>query len=366
LIKIKSKNMKRLILFFLALCFIFGNPVYSQKGGLLKKVTNSMTNELLGRPEGGRTINNSNQPEPACACDPAELVVGLGGKLQLDYKELTISSLDDGSLLLRNRMGGQYYIVKDGVTQGPLSDQDPRVTQFEPSDNEENSRSKSIDLLIQQNKPYLSRSGDKILITFDGKTYGPYAIVNSFVVSKLKDKFAAIVTPTVVITEAQGKNMDDEIKKAKTEQEKMDLAMKYTMEMQQKMAQGGGAQNITPKLVSNVPNAVSDGMTFMGGNLNNKIKYNEILLVFSDKVTDLEGKVLATFQPGTFGGENFFLKSDNSRYASYTYGTITFSDKVIMTDCFNPYLTKVNGQVYLTYMYYSPKKNAIMQCKILF
>jgi hypothetical protein len=31
---------------------------------------------------------------------------------------------------------------------------------------------------------------------------------------------------------------------------------------------------------------------------------------------------------------------------------------------FNPHLIKTGSQVYLAYTYYSPKKNAMMQCKI--
>ena len=37
-----------------------------------------------------------------------------------------------------------------------------------------------------------------------------------------------------------------------------------------------------------------------------------------------------------------------------------------MSDLFNPHLVKVGGQVYIAYMYYSPKRNSLMQCKIPF
>jgi len=44
----------------------------------------------------------------------------LGGKFQLDYEELSISVLDDGSILAKSRVTDEYYIIKDGVTQGPF------------------------------------------------------------------------------------------------------------------------------------------------------------------------------------------------------------------------------------------------------
>jgi hypothetical protein len=110
--------MKKSILFFLPICLIIGNPVNGQ-GGLLKKVSKSMTNELLGKPREGSKNNNINQPEPACACNQPEVVMDMGGKLQLDYGELTISISDDGRILAQHIGTDDYYIVKDGVTQGP-------------------------------------------------------------------------------------------------------------------------------------------------------------------------------------------------------------------------------------------------------
>jgi len=90
--------MKKTILVILSLCFLIGNNVTAQKVGLLKKVTKSMTNELLGKSESGAN-STSNQPEPSCACDPAELILELGGKIQLMYSELDINITDDGSIL---------------------------------------------------------------------------------------------------------------------------------------------------------------------------------------------------------------------------------------------------------------------------
>ena len=66
------------------------------------------------------------------------------------------------------------------------------------------------------------------------------------------------------------------------------------------------------------------------------------------------------------GLKDLFVNSNNTKYAFYNSGTLTFSDNTTMTDLFNPYLVKADGKVYLSYMYYSPKNNAIMQHKIPF
>ncbi|MEI6048628.1 MAG: hypothetical protein WCS03_06985 [Bacteroidota bacterium] len=347
--------MKKFIFFSLVICFAFGNTCNAQVGGLLKKVKNSLSDEVPGKP-----VENSTQPEPACACDQAIVILTLGGKLQLDYKELSISMLDDGRILLKTRVTNQYYIVKDGVTQGPYNSDDPKVAEFEPPDDND----KNIENFLSKNKPYISRSGEKFLITFAGKNYGPYAKIDKFTVSKSKNKFAALVTENIVVTEDQGKNMDEAIKNAKTQQEKMDLAMKYTQEMQQKMLQGGGSESITPKLVTNIPNATLDPMKSLGATGN--IKYDDILVVDYDKILDLQGKTIMNIKPELAGSEILFVNTSNTKYAVGGYGNLTFSDNTTMSELFNPHLISVNGKIYLAYMYYSPKKNAIMQCKVEF
>lgn len=316
-----------------------------------------MVNELLGRKEKPKP-----EPEPASACAQPEAIMDMGGKYKLNYKEINISVKDDGRILIQDRATGKYYIIQGNVTQGPYSNDDPRVAEFEAVDNGDN----SIESFIQRNKPYISRSGEKLLITFGGKTYGPYAQVNSFAASKTKEKFAAVVIETIITNEADGKKMEEAIKNAKTDQEKMDLAMKYTEQMQQKMMQAGGPSSMTPKLVTNIPDATFDPRTSMGAALNGKIKYDDILLVAYDKLIDLQGNTVMTLNPEIIGAGELFVNSTNTKYAVYNYGTLTFSDKTTLPDLFNPYLLKADGKIYLSYMYYSPKKNSILQCKILF
>ena len=95
---------------------------------------------------------------------------------------------------------------------------------------------------------------------------------------------------------------------------------------------------------------------------NAKVKYDDIMLVSQNKVLDLQGKTVFTFPAGSIPPD-FFLSSDNSKSASYTYGSLTISDGRKLTELFNPQLMKADGKIFLTYMYYSPKRNAIMQCQ---
>jgi hypothetical protein len=69
--------MKKSIFVIIAASFLFTIPGASQ--GLLKKVTGAMKDELL---DTGK--NNPKEAEPSYTCSDAELIVGLGGKYQLD------------------------------------------------------------------------------------------------------------------------------------------------------------------------------------------------------------------------------------------------------------------------------------------
>jgi len=348
--------MKKSILLLLAIFLVFVNTINAQ-GGLLKKVTNSMTDELLGRKEKPKP-----EPEPTCACSNPDVIMDMGGKYKIDYKEVNISVKDDGRILIQDRLTSKYYIIQGGVTKGPYSNDDPNVAEFETVDKSDN----SIESFILRNKPYISKSGEKLLITFDGKQYGPYAQITSFTLSKTREKFAATVIETIVTSEEDGKKMEAAMKNAKTDQERMDLAMQYAQMMQQKMVEGGGPGAMLPKLVTNIQNATYDPTQSVAGVLNGNIKYDDILFVAYDKIKDLQGKTLLTLKPEIIGGGQLFVNTDNTKYAVYDYGKLSFSDKTSLTDLFSPYLVKDAGKIYLAYMYYSPKKNSILQCKVPF
>jgi hypothetical protein len=69
--------------------------------------------------------------EPKCACAQPEFIFSLGGKLQLDYKELNVCTMPDGSLLLQDARTDKYFIINAGVTSGPYEEGDPKLMGFE-------------------------------------------------------------------------------------------------------------------------------------------------------------------------------------------------------------------------------------------
>jgi hypothetical protein len=351
--------MKKAILLSLAISCIIGNNLNAQ-GGFLKKVTNSVSKEVLGKPE--TAAKPKAEPEPSCASDQAAKIMDLGGKLEIDYNELSISVLNDGRILAQAHGSDEYYVAKDGVTSGPYKAGDPQIADFVPKEIDDKSEAG----FIAKYKPYISKSGDKYLITFAGKKYGPYARIDNFTVSKSKDKFAAMATETIVLTEDQGKKMEEAMKNAKSDQERMDLAMEYSQQMQQAITSGGGPESMQAKLVTNIPNAKYDLLKSAGGNLNGNLKYDDILIFAYDKIIDLQMNVVLTLKQEAIGAHNLFVNTNNTKYAFYNSGTLTFSDNSTLTDLFNPYLVKAEGKVFLSYMYYSPKNNAVMQHKIPF
>lgn len=355
--------MKKLTIFYLAVCLLVVNPIAGQKSGFMKKVTKS-ANDILSKPDNTATTSTEKtRPEPSCASDQATVAMDLGGKLQIDYQELSISILNDGRILAKHIGTEDYYVSKDGVTSGPFKAGDSQIADFIPQAENEKV---AADPVIKY-KPYVARSGEKYVINFGGKKYGPYAVINEFKVSGSKDKFAAMATESVALTENQGKKMEEAVKNARTDQERMQLAMEYAKMMQQNMDMSKGPASLTAKLVSNIPNVSYDPMKVPNAVLNEKVKYDDILLVSYDaKIYDLQGRLLFAMKPEASGSKNLFVNSDNTKYAYYNSGTLTFSDDTKMTDLFNPHLVKSEGKVFLGYMYYSPKHNAIMLHKIPF
>lgn len=360
--------MKKNLLFLIAICIFLGNPVNGQVNRLLNKVSKSVADKIDGKPAES-SKNTNKEPEPKCACEKPELIADLV-KLNLGYNELSIITNDEGAILLSERHSNDYYIAKDGVTQGPFKYGDSRLAGFDVPDNSMAPDNRGSDEGKAAKDPwannqYISKTGEKYLIKFDGKSYGPYATIQQFKVSKSKDKFAAMVVQNIPVSEADGKKMQKEIDNAKTEQEKRELAMKYNQQMMQKMMEGGGPSSTMPKLVTNIEGVDFDFLKSTGGVLNNNIKYDDILFKTYDKVIDLSNNVLFELKQDAKGAD-ILINTKNSIYAWYNSGTLSFSDGKVMSDLFNPHLVKVNSQVNLAYMYFSPKSGAIMQCKMPF
>jgi|GEM_PF-508369 len=350
-----KKSLILLILMSVALTF----PLHSQ--GLLNKVKKAVSKEISGL-----TGNDNNQtaPEPSCACDNATLIIDMK-KFNLDYKEIYITNGIDGSIIIRDKLTGKYYILKNGKTEGPFNEDDPRLAAVGNVSDSYDEGNKN-DAFTRAYPGIVVKSGEKYLIKFNGKSYGPYAIISDFAMSRSKNKFAAIVTENIIMSESEGNKLEEAMNNAKTDQERMDIAMKISQQMQNQMMQEGGPASMQPKLVSNIPGASYDGMVMAMGRLDGNAKYDDIIIITPDKILDLKGNRLMSLKENSYQIDKLFLNSANNKYASYTSGTLTFSDNTKMSDLFNPYLISNDGNVSLTYMYYSPGKDAIMQCAIPF
>jgi hypothetical protein len=345
--------MKKLLVCFLAVSLVSAYSAFSQ-GKFLKNVAKDVKGDILGSSGSGK---KSVQPEPPCACNPAEEVFGLA-KYNLVYSEVTIDVLDDGSFLVMDRLSQKYYIFKDGSQKGPYSEEDPAVAPYLGNSGTDESPA------VQKYKQYISKAGEKYLIKFGGKSYGPYARVDAFAVTKSGDKFAATVVENIAVTDDEGKKMDEAIKKAKTQQEKMDLAMQYSQQMSQKMMAAGGAAGISAKLVTNIQGASFNPMTAAGYTAD--MKYDDILYLKFADIVDLKGNKIISMKQQDMGYKNVFVNTSNTVYAIYRDGTLTMSDGKSLTELFSPQLMRAEGKTYLAYLYYSPSKNAIMRCKIPF
>lgn len=349
--------MKKRFFFVSILCLTLmpGLQTHAQLGGLMNKVKNKIVDKALGNDTGSKS--GTQAQEPGCASENDKVVFEFDKGYKVDMREITVC-IQDGDMLLFSKVNGKYFVKKKNAAspEGPFEENDPEVTRFSCNESAASDDKKDFSLLYPE---FVSRSGEKFLIKFGGKTYGPYAIIMNFVVSSLKTKFLAQVIPDVMFTEKEGANLEKESKNATTMAQQMELARKVQEQMMQKSA-SGNPMDLSMKVISNV-SGVSErlGATVM---YSASVKYDEIVCYDYGKIMDLSGKTIFNYDPQQVNPyEGLWLSSDNSRYVTYTYGVLKFSDGKECKDIFSPYLTKDGGQVVLNYLYFSPKHNAIMQ-----
>lgn len=357
--------MKRSLIFSISflLCFMLSFNANAQLQRIANKVKNQTVNRVLGNSEPEAVKADTIKKEPDCACDDAKKILVFDQGILLDYKEASFSANDEGEILIYNKLDQKYYTIKDGVKSGPYEQNDPVVRKFDLPGENYNDEQKIADLMARY-KGMIVPSGEKYSIKFAGKTYGPYAVISSFCLNQSKTKFAAIVTANMMMTEAQAKSIEERMKNASSDQERMAISMEMSEQMQKTMMEQGGQLDIAPKIVSNIPNAKYE---ISSGSFSSKIKYDEIVFLTYDRITDLTGKLLKAFNPQLVNPSNgLWLSSDNTQIATFDHGTLTMGDDKVCTEVFCPYLIKAEGKVYLSYMYFSPANNAIMQCKTPF
>ncbi len=345
------------VLVAMFLCGMMSMDAGAQLGGLMNKVKNKIVDKALGNDSGSKSGPEAKEPD--CASEDAKMVFEFDKGYKIALNEITIC-IQDGDMLLFSKLNNKYFIRKKNsdTPEGPFEAGDPQVTRFICNETESSGSGETKDF-SQAYPDYIIRVGDKFQIRFGGKTYGPYAVIENFLLSSLKTKFVAQVIPDVMFTEKEGAMLEKEAQNAKTLAQQMEMARKMQDKMMQK-ATSGDPMDFGMKVVSNIP-GVSESVD-MTSILSNTIKFDEIVMVGIDKITDLSGNTLFSFDPQKVNPyDGLWLSSDNKRYASYNYGILKFSDGKECHEVFSPYITKDNGKTVLNYLYFSPKHNAIMQ-----
>ena len=171
----------------------------AQLGGLMNKVKNKVVDKALGNPDSGKeTKVASVKDDPLCACSDATVAFKFTDGLKINYKEATFSISDDGTLLVFDMVSKKYYTAKNGVLEGPYGANDPIVSQFDlPEDVK--GKETTIDELMTRYKGFIVPAGEKYAIQMAGKTYGPFAVIQSFTLNHSKNKFAALLFERAIV-----------------------------------------------------------------------------------------------------------------------------------------------------------------------
>jgi hypothetical protein len=346
--------------FLLSIVFLLAGALnYSsqaQLGGLLNRVKNKVVDKALGNDTGSKSGNQAKEPE--CASVNDKVVFEFDKGYKVDMSEITVC-IQYGNILLFSKLTGKYFVKKrnSDSPEGPYEADNPEVTRFNCDTKVSSNDKKDFSIIYPE---FVSRAGEKFIIKFGGKTYGPYAVIATFVVSDLKTKFVAQVIPDLIMSEKEGREFDKEGKNADnmTMEQKMAFAKKVQDQMMQK-AMSGNPMDFQMKVISNMNINSSLGLTVI---YSSAIKYDEIVCVGSGQIMDLSGKTIFTYDMQKVNpSDGFWLNSENTRYVTYSYGLLTFSDGKECREVFSPWLIKEDGKVYLNYLYFSPKHNAIMQ-----
>jgi len=341
-------------LLFLAISMAVIAPVSAQLGGLMNKLKKEVVNRVTGTSSG--TVQ-----DPSCATDDAVVVYQFAKNEKIVMNEISVFRTSKGVLLIQNKMSKDYYAVVDGKQTGPFKEGDPALDQF----GFYSGQGEDSDDVTIKFKGYVFKQGNRFVIRFDGKTYGPYDEILSFIPSANMDKFVAAVYEKMIKESDFGdmSKYQKEMDNAKTEAEKTRIAMQMSQQLSSVMMEKGG-MSTGPTVVSNIPDVTWNPVM---ANISNEIKYNEILQVTQFDIKDLQGNSLYTFKNQQWGMyEKYWLSSDNKRFVGYSSGKITFSDGKEINELFSPYLDQKDGKITLNYLYFSPVKEAIMKVSLPF
>jgi hypothetical protein len=327
--------------------------VSAQLGGLMNKIKKEVANKVLG--------TSGDVKDPACATNDAVVIYKFARDEKIAMNEVSFCHTSKGAILIQNKMSKAYYVIMNGKQSGPFPDGDPALNEFGYC----SQRMQDTDDVTVKYNGFVFRQGDRYVIRFAGKTYGPYDQILSFTVSSLQDKFVASVYEKMLKESDLGdmSKFEKEIENAKTDAERTQLAMQMSQKVSAAMIQKGG-MSTGPQVVSNIPDVNWNPLLCT---TNSDIKFNDIVEVTMSDIKDIRGNDLYTFKSNEIGlYEKFWLNNDNSQWAGYSNGKITFSGGKEINEVFSPYIDQFDGKTFLTYMYFSPVKEAIMQVRIPF
>jgi hypothetical protein len=192
--------------------------VSAQLGGLMNKIKKEVANKVLG--------TSGDVKDPACATDDAVVIYKFAKDEKIAMNEVSFCHTSKGAILIQNKMSKAYYVIMNGKQSGPFPDGDPALNEFGYC----SQRTQDTDDVTVKYNDFVFRQGDRYVIRFAGKTYGPYDQILSFTVSSLQDKFVASVYEKMLKESDLGdmSKFEKEIENAKTDAERTQLAMQMS------------------------------------------------------------------------------------------------------------------------------------------
>lgn len=352
--------MKKAAVFMTLTLFLtgLGTATHAQLGGLMNKVKSKIVEKALGiEGEEDQGSPGAAGKGTSCASESDQVVFEFGKNIKLAANEVTVQ-INDGNILLYDKLQGKYYIKKSGggAPEGPYKGDHPAVKNFGalPSGG-----GWGEEELLAVYPEYISRKGDKYTLSFGGKSYGSFAGIHNFVVNDSRTGFAAMVVHDSYDGDSGMEEIAKKMENAKTDQERMQIAMAHQAIIAEK-AQEISSLDMMPRLVTNLAGAREE--IPMGGELSSTVKKGEIVWVTPNAVVDMTGRKLFELANLTsfYDIYNFWISDDNKQYASYDNGLLKFSDGRECSEVFSPFRDVVDGKPVIGFFYFSSAKNAIM------
>jgi hypothetical protein len=189
------KVMKKIIL-MMTVSFA---TVYAQAqfGGLLKKVTKEVLGgddktekkEKAESNDNNKSKEKKNEPQTPPTNGTLAFTLDEGERIMYDEASITGSKNNLSWKFVTYSKEGKYFLIDNGNRTGPFDDSP--ITSKRAESGESGSAS-SLEGDEKVAKKYTKLANGKPTIVFNGKTYGPYLMVQSMVVSADKQHFFAV------------------------------------------------------------------------------------------------------------------------------------------------------------------------------